>query len=111
MAPVTTGQIYWGAVPYVVIQVIMVALVIVFPQMVMVYKDDAPKVDPTKIQIDIPTMDAEPPADRAGSWPGAAQAGPPRRLPSPATRCRIMLNQQQQQDKGNDDLQNPLKAK
>ncbi len=30
-APVTTGQIYWGAVPFVVIQVIMVVLVILFP--------------------------------------------------------------------------------
>ena len=35
---VTTGQIYWGAVPFVVIQVIMVLLVIVFPAMVMHYK-------------------------------------------------------------------------
>jgi len=32
--PVTTGQIYWGAVPFVCIQIIMVALVIAFPQMV-----------------------------------------------------------------------------
>jgi len=32
--PVTTGQIYWGAIPFVVIQVIMVALVITFPQLV-----------------------------------------------------------------------------
>jgi TRAP-type mannitol/chloroaromatic compound transport system permease large subunit len=32
--PVTTGQIYWGAVPFVIIQVIMVALVIAFPQLV-----------------------------------------------------------------------------
>jgi hypothetical protein len=32
--PVTTGQIYWGAIPFVVIQVIMVALVIFFPQLV-----------------------------------------------------------------------------
>jgi TRAP-type mannitol/chloroaromatic compound transport system permease large subunit len=31
MEPVTTGQIYWGAVPFVVIQCIMVALVIAFP--------------------------------------------------------------------------------
>ncbi len=31
---VTTGQIYWGAVPFVVIQVIMVGLVIAFPGMV-----------------------------------------------------------------------------
>ena len=32
--PVTTGQIYWGAVPFVGIQVVMVALVIAFPQLV-----------------------------------------------------------------------------
>jgi tripartite ATP-independent transporter DctM subunit len=31
---VTTGQIYWGAIPFVVIQLIMVALVIAFPGMV-----------------------------------------------------------------------------
>src|SRR5205814_1819473 len=31
---VTTGQIYWGAVPFVVIQVIMVAIVIIFPGLV-----------------------------------------------------------------------------
>jgi TRAP-type mannitol/chloroaromatic compound transport system permease large subunit len=41
--PVTTGQIYWGAVPFVIIQVIMVALAIAFPQMIMRYKDDVPQ--------------------------------------------------------------------
>ena len=34
MEPVTTGQIYWGAVPFVVIQCIMVALVVLFPKAV-----------------------------------------------------------------------------
>jgi len=33
-APVTTGQIYWGAIPFVVIQIVMVGLVIAFPQLV-----------------------------------------------------------------------------
>ncbi len=46
-APVTTMQIYWGAVPYVCIQIIMIGLVILFPQMVMVYKGEASTVDPT----------------------------------------------------------------
>ncbi len=36
--PVTTGQIYWGAVPFVCIQVLMIGLTILFPQMVMHYK-------------------------------------------------------------------------
>jgi TRAP-type mannitol/chloroaromatic compound transport system permease large subunit len=34
MPPVTSGQIYWGAVPYVVIQLIMVGLLIAFPGLV-----------------------------------------------------------------------------
>jgi TRAP-type mannitol/chloroaromatic compound transport system permease large subunit len=54
MAPITTGQIYWGAVPFVLIQVVMVVLVILFPQMVMVYKAGESNVDPSKIQILIP---------------------------------------------------------
>jgi TRAP-type mannitol/chloroaromatic compound transport system permease large subunit len=53
-APVTTGQIYWGAVPFVVIQCIMVGLVIAFPGMVMHYKAGAPQVDPSKVKIEIP---------------------------------------------------------
>jgi TRAP-type mannitol/chloroaromatic compound transport system permease large subunit len=34
MAPVTTAQIYWGAVPFLVIQCLMVALLIAFPGLV-----------------------------------------------------------------------------
>jgi len=54
--PVTTGQIYWGAVPFVVIQCIMVGLVIAFPSMVMHYKAAAPIVDPSKIEIQVPSF-------------------------------------------------------
>ena len=60
MEPVTTGQIYWGAVPFVVIQCIMVALVITFPTMVTHYKGTGPKVDPSTIQIDIAPPDLPP---------------------------------------------------
>jgi TRAP-type mannitol/chloroaromatic compound transport system permease large subunit len=63
MEPVTTGQIYWGAVPFVVIQCIAVALVIAFPALVMHYKGTGPKIDPSKIQIDIPQPDLPPPFD------------------------------------------------
>jgi TRAP-type mannitol/chloroaromatic compound transport system permease large subunit len=49
MEPVTTGQIYWGAVPFVVIQCIMVALVIVFPKMVMHYKSSGVQLDQQQI--------------------------------------------------------------
>jgi tripartite ATP-independent transporter DctM subunit len=51
---VTTGQIYWGAVPFVLIQILMVGLVIAFPQMVLVYKAGEAKYDINKIQIIVP---------------------------------------------------------
>ncbi|MCG5238613.1 TRAP transporter large permease subunit [Azospirillum doebereinerae] len=50
MEPVQTSQIYWGAVPFVVIQLVMVALVIAFPQMVMHYKSSAVKMDQQQIE-------------------------------------------------------------
>ena len=50
MEPVTTGQIYWGAVPFVVIQIIMVAIVVLFPGIVMHYKAAGPVVDPAAVQ-------------------------------------------------------------
>lgn len=57
MEPVTTGQIYWGAIPFVVIQCIMVALVIAFPGMVMHYKGVAANINPSDVKIEIPMPD------------------------------------------------------
>ncbi len=51
---VTTGQIYWGAVPFVIIQVVMVGVVIAFPGLVMHYK--GPPIDPSSIQITVPSL-------------------------------------------------------
>jgi TRAP-type mannitol/chloroaromatic compound transport system permease large subunit len=58
---IRTSDIYWGAVPFLVIQLVMVAVVVAFPQMVMHYKEDAPRVDPGTIDLQIPTPDAPPP--------------------------------------------------
>ncbi len=66
-AGVTTGQIYWGAVPFVIIQVIMIGLVIAFPQMVLVYKAGVKKFDINTIQIVVP-------AEQSGQ-PGSGQGG------------------------------------
>jgi hypothetical protein len=62
MEPVTTGQIYYGAIPFVVIQCIMVALVIFFPQMVMHYKAKGTQLDPAAVEqkldsLTIPGLD------------------------------------------------------
>jgi TRAP-type mannitol/chloroaromatic compound transport system permease large subunit len=76
-APVTTGQIYWGAVPFVVIQCIMVGLVIGFPQMVMHYKAQAPTIDPSKIEIRLPTFGAPPSGSPFGAPPPGLNIPPP----------------------------------
>ena len=61
--PVTTTQIYWGAVPFVIIQVIMVGIIIAFPQLV-TGTVDAPKADAQNIQLEAPpAIDQEAPAD------------------------------------------------
>ena len=54
--PITTPQIYWGAVPFVVIQVIMVALTIAVPGMVMHYKGSGSTVDPATVEINLPPI-------------------------------------------------------
>ncbi|HLL11312.1 MAG TPA: TRAP transporter large permease subunit, partial [Rubrivivax sp.] len=51
---VTTGQIYWGAVPFVVIQIIMVGLIIAFPGIVSrdLNKPDAGNIEQLQFEID-----------------------------------------------------------
>ena len=51
---VTTAQIYWGAIPFVVMQLLMVTTVIAFPGMVLASLDAGPKIDPNKIRIEVP---------------------------------------------------------
>ena len=63
---VTTGQIYMGAIPFVIIQIIMIGLVILIPSMVMVYKSGEVKLDQKQIdqqfqQIAPPGGDDSPP--------------------------------------------------
>jgi tripartite ATP-independent transporter DctM subunit len=60
---VTTGQIYWGAVPFVLIQCIGVALVIAFPALVMHYKGAGTGIDPNKVKIEIELPDMPAPLD------------------------------------------------
>ena len=54
IAPVTTGQIYWGAVPFVGLQLAMVSAVIAFPAMVLASLDSGSKVDPNKVRFEVP---------------------------------------------------------
>ena len=79
--PVTTGQIYWGAVPFVVIQCIMVGLVIAFPAMVMHYKSVGPQTDP-KRELVLPPVDLPAPF-------GGPDFGSPPKIPGPPSDLKI----------------------
>ncbi|MGN6749998.1 MAG: TRAP transporter large permease [Xanthobacteraceae bacterium] len=57
---ITSGQIYWGAMPFVVIQVIMVVTTIMFPGLVTHYRSGLSNVDPSKVQINIPQIELPP---------------------------------------------------
>jgi len=53
IAKVTTGQIYWGSIPFIVIQLLMVAIVMLVPGLVMHYKGDQVVVDPGSVKIEV----------------------------------------------------------
>jgi TRAP-type mannitol/chloroaromatic compound transport system permease large subunit len=57
---IKTSDIYWGAVPFVLIQVAMVSLIIVFPQLVSVEKHADMK---EKLELHIDTPEPSAPAD------------------------------------------------
>lgn len=54
IAPVTTGQIYRGAIPFLAIQLLVLGLTIAFPQLVLHYK--TPKVQVKNTDIIIPSF-------------------------------------------------------
>jgi TRAP-type mannitol/chloroaromatic compound transport system permease large subunit len=54
MEPIKTPQIYAGASWFIAIQVVMIVLVVAFPQMVMHYK--GPVVDPSTVTITVPQL-------------------------------------------------------
>jgi TRAP-type mannitol/chloroaromatic compound transport system permease large subunit len=57
VAQVTTGQIYWGAVPFVCIQIIMIGLVIGFPGMVSGGLDRKAEVDTSNVILEVQPPD------------------------------------------------------
>jgi tripartite ATP-independent transporter DctM subunit len=59
-ASVKTSDIYWGAVPWVVLQVILVVIVILWPGSVTYWIDRPSNIDPKSLQIDVPIPDLAP---------------------------------------------------
>ncbi|WP_137112302.1 TRAP transporter large permease subunit [Rhodobacter sp. SY28-1] len=84
MDGIKTGEIYKGAIPFIIIQVVMIFAVVFFPQMVMHYKGVV--VDPSTIEIKVPTLTPLAPGASGGATPapgglpglpGAPQLGAP----------------------------------
>ena len=65
IAPVTTMQIYWGAVPFVIIQIIMVGLIIAFPDIVSSGLDKEESLSADQVQMEMMNATQEGPADAA----------------------------------------------
>ncbi len=76
---VKSSAIYWGAIPWVVLQLIMAAIVIFWPGLVTAFLDKASTVDPTKIEIQIPTSDdTQKELDQRAAPPDFGSPGKPR---------------------------------
>ena len=77
---VTTGQIYWGAVPFVLIQIIMVALIIAFPGLVTGGLAKKAVIDTDSLRIEVPAeapaLDGDPGSNNAGNQ-GTDTSAPP----------------------------------
>jgi TRAP-type mannitol/chloroaromatic compound transport system permease large subunit len=74
-ARVTTGQIYWGAVPFVLIQVLMVSLIIVFPGLVTGGIAKKQAVDINSIRIEVPVEEESPAAPGSAATPPGQESG------------------------------------
>lgn len=60
---IKTSEIYWGAIPWVVLQVILVVILIFWPESVTYWIDRGTKIDPSKIEFQIEQPDMPPPLD------------------------------------------------
>jgi GntP family gluconate:H+ symporter len=77
VAKVTTGQIYYGAIPFVIIQIIMVGLIIAFPNLVSggLGKKEEINIDNIKIEIQAPDSKSENDQDKLFAPAGDDKAG------------------------------------
>ena len=60
---VKSSAIYWGSIPWVLLQLLLVAIVILWPESVTYWLDKGTGIDPSKIQIDIPVMEESAPPE------------------------------------------------
>ncbi|MBV9558812.1 MAG: TRAP transporter large permease subunit [Pseudolabrys sp.] len=57
---IKTSEIYWGAIPWIGTMVILVAVVILWPESVTYWIDKGTMMDPSKVKIEIPQIELPP---------------------------------------------------
>lgn len=84
MPPIKTMEIYKGAIPFIIIQFVMIVVVIMFPNLVTHYKGNHTSLDPNTIVIELPTLgvtggslELPPLGTDNGGLPGLSLDGPP----------------------------------
>lgn len=76
--PIKSNDIYLGAIPWVAMQLILVAIVIFVPQTVTIFLDKPQVIDLDKVKIEVPVDDsATPPAGGASGAAGSDPLAPP----------------------------------
>jgi TRAP-type mannitol/chloroaromatic compound transport system permease large subunit len=58
---VKSSDIYWGALPWVGMQLILVVIVIFWPNSVSYWVDSGPKINPASVHIEVPLPEPPPP--------------------------------------------------
>ena len=103
--PVTTMQIYWGAVPFVLIQVVMVGLIIAFPGIVSsgLDKPEVYDMDKIRLQMESDMQDLSPPPPLPGEGAGSGDSSDPAGLAEPAPEPEPEIGPAAEED-------DPLKA-
>jgi len=102
---VKTKDIYMGAIPWVGMQLILVAIIIFWPQSVTYWLDKGPQVDPNTIKIEVPGFGGQlglPPMGAPGgtspqipglTLPPLGTPGQPPAAPAPAAPAQPDLSQ------------------
>jgi TRAP-type mannitol/chloroaromatic compound transport system permease large subunit len=98
IAKVTTGQIYWGAVPFVLIQVVMIGLVISFPALVSGGIAKQTAVNPGKVNLELQQI-------QQVEQPSAPAFGAPATPVAPSEQV-----QQKQEQQGSQSLEDAFKG-
>jgi tripartite ATP-independent transporter DctM subunit len=77
--PVPSGDIYWGALPWVGMQLILVVIVIFVPRSVTIFLDKPQKLDLENVHIETPAAPATAPSDNTNLDELFRRSSPPQR--------------------------------